>query len=46
MVRVEVCQDPVAWDRYVESRPNACDYNRWGWRVTQMVEADLSRGGC
>jgi FemAB-related protein (PEP-CTERM system-associated) len=32
MVRVEVCQDSVAWDRYVESHPNACNYHRWGWQ--------------
>src|SRR5689334_23513458 len=32
MVRVEICQDPVAWDRYVESHANACNYQRWGWQ--------------
>ena len=32
MVRVEICQDPVAWDGYVEAHPDACNYHRWRWR--------------
>lgn len=32
MLRVDTCQDPKAWDRYVESHSNACNYHRWGWQ--------------
>lgn len=24
--------DAAAWDRFVESRPEACNYHRWGWK--------------
>jgi len=36
MIRAELCQDPVAWDRYVESHPAAANYHRWCWR--QVIE--------
>ncbi|HYV63248.1 MAG TPA: hypothetical protein VE958_11275, partial [Bryobacteraceae bacterium] len=32
MLRVELCQDSVAWDRYVEFQADACNYHRWLWR--------------
>jgi FemAB-related protein (PEP-CTERM system-associated) len=36
MVRVELCQDPNAWDGYVESHAGAANYHRWCWR--QVIE--------
>ena len=35
-LRVEVCENPASWDHYVESRPEAYSYHRWGWR--QVIE--------
>jgi len=32
MISVDICRDPVAWDRYVESRPDAYNYHRWRWK--------------
>src|SRR5689334_12665216 len=32
MISVDICRDPVAWDRYVESRPEAYNYHRWRWK--------------
>src|SRR5436190_20147336 len=32
MVSVALCQDPIAWDQYVESNPEACNYHRWAWQ--------------
>lgn len=32
MLRVELCQDPCGWDRFVESHADAYNYHRWGWR--------------
>jgi len=32
MVRVEVCRDAAAWDRYVDSQADACNYHRWKWQ--------------
>jgi serine/alanine adding enzyme len=32
MLNVEICQDPVGWDRYVEANPDAYNYHRWRWQ--------------
>ena len=32
MISVDICRDPVAWDRYVESRPDSYNYHRWRWK--------------
>lgn len=31
-MKVEICSDRVAWDRYVEGEPGASNYHRWMWR--------------
>ena len=31
-MKVEICNDPVKWDRYVEAAPQANNYHRWIWR--------------
>lgn len=30
-MHVDIWRDPLAWDRFVESHPMACNYHRWGW---------------
>jgi FemAB-related protein (PEP-CTERM system-associated) len=31
-MNVEICADPLRWDAYVASAPEASNYHRWGWR--------------
>lgn len=31
-MKISICEDPVSWDAYVTSQPEACNYHRWGWR--------------
>ena len=31
-MNVEICTDPVRWDAYVTSAPEASNYHRWHWR--------------
>jgi serine/alanine adding enzyme len=32
MITAKICEDPVLWDSFVESMPEACNYHRWVWR--------------
>ena len=32
MIEVKLCRDPLAWDAYVESKPDAYHYHRWAWK--------------
>lgn len=31
-MQVEICRNPVLWDAFVETHPNACNYHRWCWK--------------
>jgi FemAB-related protein (PEP-CTERM system-associated) len=32
MITAKICEDPVLWDSFVESMPEASNYHRWIWR--------------
>jgi FemAB-related protein (PEP-CTERM system-associated) len=32
MITATICEDPVLWDSFVESMPEASNYHRWIWR--------------
>lgn len=36
MIAAKICEDPVVWDSFVESMPEASNYHRWTWR--QAIE--------
>jgi FemAB-related protein (PEP-CTERM system-associated) len=34
MITANICEDPVRWDAFVDSMPEASNYHRWIWRNT------------
>ena len=32
-MNIEICDDPMRWDAYVASIPEASNYHRWGWKI-------------
>jgi serine/alanine adding enzyme len=42
-MNVEICNDPVRWDAFVEAQPTACNYHRWCWK--EVIEKTFGHKG-
>jgi FemAB-related protein (PEP-CTERM system-associated) len=44
MTVTQIWEDPVSWDAFVESSPDACNYHRWIWR--RVIQETYGHAPC